>query len=52
MSRNQYFWRMLVAVVLLLTGLVLVAQATLPRGWLLAGTKPSEYEVGVDVDQM
>jgi hypothetical protein len=24
----------------------------LPRGWLLAGTKPSEYEVGVDVDQM
>lgn len=52
MSRNQYFWRMLVAVVLLLTALVLVAQATLPRGWLLAGTKPSEYEVGVDVDQM
>jgi hypothetical protein len=52
MSRNQYFWRMLVAVVLLLTGLVLVAQATLPRGWLLAGTKPSEYEVGVDVDQI
>jgi len=52
MSSNQYFWRMLVAVVLLLTGLVLVAQATLPRGWLLAGTKPSEYEVGVDVDQM
>jgi hypothetical protein len=51
-SSNQYFWRMLVAVVLLLTGLVLVAQATLPRGWLLAGTKPSEYEVGVDVDQM
>lgn len=51
MSSNQYFWRMLVAV-LLLTGLVLVAQATLPRGWLLAGTKPSEYEVGVDVDQM
>jgi hypothetical protein len=52
MSSNQYFWRMLVAVVLLLTGLVLVAQATLPRGWLLAGTKPSEYEVGVDADQM
>lgn len=52
MSSNQYFWRMLVGVVLLLTGLVLVAQATLPRGWLLAGTKPSEYEVGVDVDQM
>ena len=52
MSSNQYFWRMLVAVVLLLTGLVLVAQATLPRGWSLAGTKPSEYEVGVDVDQM
>jgi hypothetical protein len=51
MSSNQYFWRMLVAV-LLLTGLVLVAQATLPRGWSLAGTKPSEYEVGVDVDQM
>jgi len=52
MPSNQYFWRMLVAVVLLLTGLVLVTQAALPRGWLLAGTKPSEYEVGVDVDQM
>ena len=37
MSSNQYFWRTLVAVVLLLTGLVLVAQAALPRGWLLAG---------------
>ncbi len=52
MPSNQYFWRTLIAVVLLLTGLVLVAQATLPRGWLLTGTKPSEYEVGVDVDQM
>jgi hypothetical protein len=52
MSSNQNFWRMFVAVVLLLTGLVLVAQAALLRGWLLAGTKPSEYEVGVDVDQM
>ena len=51
MPNNQCFWRMLIAVVLLLTGLVLVAQATLPRGWLLTGTKPSEYEVGVDVDQ-
>jgi hypothetical protein len=39
MSSNQYFWRMLVAVVLLLTGLVLVAQATLPRGWLKCSPK-------------
>jgi len=52
MPSNQYFWRIFVAVVLLITGLVLVVQAALPRGWLLAGTKPSEYEVGVDVDQM
>jgi len=52
MSSNQYPCRMLVAVALLITGLVLVAQAAVPRGWLLAGTKPSEYEVGVDVDQM
>jgi hypothetical protein len=52
MSSNQYSCRILVAVVLLLTGLVLVAQAAVPRGWLLAGTKPSEYEVGVDGDQM
>jgi hypothetical protein len=52
MSSNQYSCRMLVAVALLLTGLVLVAQAAVPRGWLLAGTKPSEYEVGVDVDQV
>ena len=51
MSRNQNSCRMLVAV-LLLTGLALVTRAAVPRGWLLAGTKPSEYEVGVDGDQM
>jgi hypothetical protein len=49
MSSNQSLWRMLAAV-LLLTGLALVAQAALPRGWLLAGTNLSGYEVGVDVD--
>lgn len=25
-----------------------VAQADVPRGWILAGSKPAEYEVGVD----
>ena len=52
MPSNQYFWRIFVAVVLLITGLVLVVQAALPRGWLLAGTKPSEYEVAVAFDNM
>jgi hypothetical protein len=52
MPSNQYSWRRFLAVMLLLMGLVLVAQAALPRGWLLAGSKPSEYEVGVDADQM
>jgi hypothetical protein len=26
--------------------------ATVPRGWFLAGTKPAEYEAGVDADQL
>jgi hypothetical protein len=31
---------------------VLVAHASVPRGWFLAGTKPAEYEAGVDADQL
>lgn len=52
MSSNQNPWRIFVAVMILLTGSVLAVQAALPHGWLLAGTKPSEYEAGVDVDQI
>lgn len=26
--------------------------ATVPRGWFLAGTKPAEYEAGVDAEQL
>jgi hypothetical protein len=29
-------------------GLALAAQADTPRGWMLAGSKPAEYEAGVD----
>ena len=31
---------------------VLLVGATVPRGWFLAGTKPAEYEAGVDADQL
>jgi len=36
-----------VALVLLLT-CTLAVQAAVPSGWLLAGSKPASYEVGVD----
>jgi|SRR5271165_2685771 len=29
----------------------LAVNAGVPRGWILAGSKPAEYEVGVDTDQ-
>jgi hypothetical protein len=30
---------------------VLVAHSNVPRGWLLAGSKPAEFEVGLDAEQ-
>lgn len=34
--------------ILAFAALTVVAQSDVPRGWILAGSKPAEYEVGVD----
>lgn len=50
MSNDQYS-RWIGACVLLLIGTAFVTEAALPHGWLLRGSKPSEFEVGIDTDQ-
>jgi hypothetical protein len=52
MSKGQlYGWRSLLAGAAICVVAALAVNADLPRGWILAGSKPAEYEVGVDKDQ-
>jgi len=52
MLKSTYFFRRVATgAAVALAACVLVVQASVPRGWFLAGTKPAEYEVGVDADQ-
>jgi hypothetical protein len=44
-------WRTLLRVTTVCVVSVLVLNADVPRGWRLAGTKPAEYEAGVDPGQ-
>ncbi len=44
------FWLILLTATVLVT-CVLVVHATVPRGWFLAGSKPAEFEAGVDASQ-
>jgi hypothetical protein len=44
-------WRTLLRVTTVCVVSVLVLKADVPRGWHLAGTKPAEYEAGVDPGQ-
>jgi hypothetical protein len=48
---KHFYQRMGTGALVVLAACVLVVDASVPRGWLLAGTKPTEYEVGVDADQ-
>jgi hypothetical protein len=47
----KYFSQKALIGAVALAACVLVVGATVPRGWFLAGTKPAEYEAGVDADQ-
>jgi hypothetical protein len=52
MSKVQlYGWRILVGGLVICVAAALALIADVPRGWNLAGSKPAEYEVGVDKDQ-
>jgi hypothetical protein len=52
MSKGQlYGWRSLLAGAAICVAAALAVDADVPHGWILAGSKPAEYEVGVDTDQ-
>jgi hypothetical protein len=52
MSKGQlYSWRILLEGAVICVAAALALNADVPRGWNLAGSKPAEYEVGVDKDQ-
>jgi hypothetical protein len=54
MLNSKHFFRRVgtgAAVAVALAACVLVVDASVPRGWLLAGSKSAEYEVGVDAGQ-
>jgi hypothetical protein len=53
MLKVKYFsQRVVTGAAVALVACMLVVGATVPRGWFLAGTKPAEYEAGVDADQL
>lgn len=44
-------WVILSTAAIVLATFVLAVQASVPRGWFLAGSKPTEFEAGVDGSQ-
>lgn len=50
-NNKLFFSRISLGTALALAACVLVVQASVPRGWFLAGSKPEEFEVGIDADQ-
>jgi hypothetical protein len=52
LNGKHFFQRVATGAAVALAACVLVVDANVPRGWFLAGTKPAEYEAGVDTDQV
>lgn len=53
MLKNKYFFRRVAtSAAVVLAACVLVVEASVPRGWFLTGTKPSDYETGIDGDEL
>jgi len=48
---QQFLRKTLLGATAVCVAYVLVLNADVPRGWHLAGTKPAEYESGVDAEQ-
>jgi hypothetical protein len=52
MSKGQlHGWSILVGGAVIGVAAALAGNAGVPTGWILAGSKPAEYQVGVDKDQ-
>jgi hypothetical protein len=51
LKSKDFLRRVAIGAVVVLAACVLVVHASVPRGWFLAGTKPAEYEAGIDGDQ-
>jgi hypothetical protein len=52
LNSNYSFRRVVTGAAVAFAACVLVAHASVPNGWLLAGTKPAEFEVGIDAKQV
>jgi hypothetical protein len=52
LNSNYSFRRVVTGAAVAIAACVLVVHASVPRGWLLAGTKPAEFEVGIDANQV
>jgi hypothetical protein len=52
LNSKHFFRRGVTGAAVTLAACVLIAHASVPRGWFLAGTKPAEYEAGVDAEQL
>jgi len=47
-TKNCNPWKIYIGAMLACVGCSLALQADAPQGWFLAGSKPSEFEAGVD----
>jgi hypothetical protein len=52
LNSKHFFRRGVTGGAVTLAACVLVAHATVPRGWFLAGSKPAQYEAGMDAEQV
>lgn len=50
-NRNHGLRKVCISAVVVLVGCTLAVYADVPRGWFLAGSTPSEFEVGLDTAQ-
>ena len=50
-SDKRNSWRVRLGAMVVLVACALAARAEVPHGWFLAGSKPSEFEAGVDPGQ-
>jgi hypothetical protein len=51
MLKSTYFFRRVATGAAVALATCVLVHASVPRGWFLAGTKPAEYEAGIDAGQ-
>lgn len=50
-NTKRHSWKIPIATTVILATCIFAVHANVPRGWRLAGSKPAEFEVGVDAGQ-